>query len=254
MVMNRRALMPLRDHFHPPLSARKSWESFHGGWAFVMAQRLNGAILSDRFESESKVHRGTRVEIDVATYEEGSGAELFGANGPGGVATAVQPFAPPAPPITGEVGFTDPDLFEAQIYKQEGGWKLVAAVELVSPANKDRPTHRRAFATKVASYLQQGVSVVTVDVVTERQANLHADLVELLHLPDDFDWQSQTGLCAVVYRVVRVKEQERLDVWPYQLAVGEALPTVPLWLEPNLAVPLELELTYTSTCQSLRIE
>jgi hypothetical protein len=246
--------MPLLDHFRPPVSTRKPWEVVHGGWAVLIAQRLNSAILTREFESEQHVHRGTRVEIDVATYEDAPGPSLFGTNGAnGGVATAVETFAPPAPPITGEVAFTDPDLFEIQIYKQDSGWKLVAAIELISPANKNRPSHRRTFATKVASYLQQGVSVVTVDVVTERQANMHDELVGLLHLPDSFDWQSPTGLSAVVYRVVRVKEQERLDVWPYPLAVGEPLPTVPLWLRPDLAVPLELDLTYNTTCQTYRL-
>jgi hypothetical protein len=248
--------MPLLDHFHPPLSTRKSWEGFHHSWAVTIVQRLNGTILTREFESEPEVHRGTRIAIDVATYEDEPEPSLFGTNGSnGGVATAVQTYAPPAPPLTGEVAFTDPDLFEVQIYKQDGVWKLVAAIELVSPANKDRPSHRRAFATKVASYLQQGVSVVTVDIVTERQANLHAELAELLHLPDSFDWQSPTGLSAAVYRVVKPKDQnqERLDVWPYPLAVGEPLSTVPLWLSPVLAVPLELELTYANACRALRI-
>ncbi|HEX4607611.1 MAG TPA: hypothetical protein VH092_05335 [Urbifossiella sp.] len=45
----------------------------------------------------------------------------------------------------------------------------------------------------------------------------------------------------------------RLDAWPYPLAVGEVLPTVPLWLAPDLVVPLELELTYAAACRSLRI-
>jgi len=31
------------------------------------------------------------------------------------------------------------------------------------------------------------------------------------------------------------------------------LPTLPLWLASNLAVPLELEQTYEETCQVLRI-
>ncbi len=140
------------------------------------------------------------------------------------------------------------------VYKQDGGWKLVADVELVSPANKDRAAHRRAFATKVASLLQQGVSVVTVDIVTDRGANIHDDIATCLRLPAIFDWSSQTGLSAVCYRLSRVHEKERLDMWPLELLLGSELPTVPLWLEPNLAVPLELELTYTQVCQSLRIE
>ena len=250
--------MPLHDHFHPPLLNRKSWEGFHSGWAFLIAQRLNGTLLSQGYESESQIHVGTQIEIDVATHEENRGPNLFGTNGSNGnVATQLETYAPPAPPISAPIAFADADLFEVRIYKNDGVWKLVAAIELVSPANKDRPSTRRAFATKVASYLQKGVSIVVVDIVTSRLTSLHDELVELLHLPDDFDWQSSTGLSAIAYRPAREKEGEteleRLDMWPYQLTMGENLPTVPLWLSPGLAVPLELELTYTNTCQSLRI-
>jgi hypothetical protein len=251
--------MPLHDHFHPPLLNRKSWEGFHSGWAFLIAQRLNGTLLSQGYESESQIHVGTQIEIDVATHEENRGPSLFGTNGSNGnIATEVQIYAPPVPPITGVVAFSDADLFEVRIYKTDGVWKLVAAIELVSPANKDRPSTRRAFATEVASYLQKGISIVVVDIVTSRLANLHDELVELLHLPDIFDWQSSSGLSAIAYRAVREKageaEAERFDVWPFQLSLGEALPTVPLWLSPELAVPLELEQTYANACQSLRIE
>jgi hypothetical protein len=246
--------MPLRDHFHPPVSLRKSWESVHHHWASMIVHRLNGGVLSDRFESEPKVHHGAQIEIDIATYEEDQQPSLFGPNGNnGGVATQPQVYAPPAPPLTCEVVMADADTFEIAVYKQEGGWKLVAAVELVSPANKDRSSHRRAFATKVASYLQQGVSVVVVDIVTERTANMHEDLSDTLHLPDAADWTSPTGLSAICYRLIRVEGKERLEMWPHQLALGADLPTVPLWLEPKLAVPLELELTYANTCESLRI-
>ncbi len=246
--------MPLHDHFRPPLSLRKSWESMHHHWASLMVIRLNGGVLPTRFESEPKVHHGSLIEIDLATYGEDRDPPQFGANGHGGgVATQTQVYAPPAPPLAAEIVMADADTFEINVYKQDGGWKLVAAIELVSPANKDRSSHRRAFATKVASYLQQGVSVVTVDVVTERAANLHEDVSAALRLPDALDWHSPTGLSAVCYRLLRVEGKERLEVWPHQLAVGSALPTVPLWLEPVLAVPLELELTYTNTCESLRI-
>jgi hypothetical protein len=41
--------------------------------------------------------------------------------------------------------------------------------------------------------------------------------------------------------------------WAHALAVGQALPTLPLWLADNLAVPLELEASYEETCRILRI-
>ena len=254
--------MPLKDHFHPPLSLRKGWESVHSMWAATMTQRLNGVVLPERFESEQQTHLGPQLEIDVATYEEDAGPTLFpGGNGVNGThdsqgvtAVATRTYTAPAATLSAVAEFATDDLFEIRVFKSSGGWKLVAAIELVSPANKDRPSHRRAFATKCASYLAAGVSVVVADVVTDRAANLHTDLIERLHLPDAFEWSSPTGLFAASYRALRVKDGTRLDVWPHSLAVGAELPTLPLWLEPDLAVPLELEPTYAAACQSLRIE
>ncbi len=247
--------MPLKDHFHPPLSDRKSWESFHGGWAFLIAQRLNAGVLPRPFEAEQQMHIGPQIEIDAVVFEDEQAPAPFGVNGhDGGVATAVEVYAPPSPSLTGAVSFDEPDLIEIKIHRQDGGWKLVAAIELMSPANKDRASHRRAFAIKCASYLQKGVSVVVVDVVTARADNTYDNLLGLLKLPDAFEWYTPTGLSAVAYRTIKVKDQVRLDVWPFPLAVGEVLPTVPLWLAADLAVPLELELTYAAACTSLRIE
>ena len=44
-----------------------------------------------------------------------------------------------------------------------------------------------------------------------------------------------------------------LETWPHPLALGRPLPTLPLWLADNDAVPLELEPSYEETCRILRI-
>ena len=41
-----------------------------------------------------------------------------------------------------------PDEIEVLVIHRSGGPTLVGAIELVSPANKDRPETRRAFAAK----------------------------------------------------------------------------------------------------------
>jgi len=69
---------------------------------------------------------------------------------------------------------------EVRIYDRERGRRLVAAIELVSPANKDRRETRRAFVAKCAFLLQQQVSVIIVDVVTVREFNLYAELLAFL--------------------------------------------------------------------------
>ena len=82
--------------------------------------------------------------------------------------------------MTLETDLSEQDEFEVRVYDVERGRQLVAAIELVSPANKDRPENRRAFAVKVAALLQKEVCVSIVDLVTVRQFNLYADLLELI--------------------------------------------------------------------------
>src|ERR1022692_4508241 len=146
--------MPLLDHFHPPLIEERHWESMHSAWANAIVMQLNDSVLPADFFAELHIKIGVPVEIDVATLEQDHRAE---AEQNGGVATAV--YAPPKPALVLPVDFSDLDTFEIEV-RQEGGRTLVAAIELVSPANKDRRTHRQAFVRKCASYLQEGIGVI----------------------------------------------------------------------------------------------
>src|SRR5262245_24792405 len=121
--------MPLLDHFHPPLSQRRHWENLHSAWANALRDQLNAGLLPPQFFAEVQISVGGRVEIDVATFEEANGSA---ASGGGGVAA----WAPPRPPQSCLLQFAHPDLFEVQVLRDEGGPRLVAAIELVSPANK----------------------------------------------------------------------------------------------------------------------
>jgi hypothetical protein len=46
--------MPLLDHFRPPLSRQRHWDSFHGAWAEAMAVSLNQS-LPEQFVAEARV-------------------------------------------------------------------------------------------------------------------------------------------------------------------------------------------------------
>jgi hypothetical protein len=70
-----------------------------------------------------------------------------------------------------------PDDFQVQVFSSVAGPTLVAAIELVSPGNKGRAESRRAFAAKAAAYLQRGIGLIVVDIVTTRHANLHDELM-----------------------------------------------------------------------------
>ncbi|WP_227254978.1 DUF4058 family protein [Frigoriglobus tundricola] len=139
------------------------------------------------------------------------------------------------------------------MYAAEGGARLVAALELVSPANKDREAHRRAFATKCAGYLAQGIAVIVIDVVTSRGGNLHADVLRLLGRTTGTGLPDGADLYAVAYRPVVRDRAEQIEIWPSALAVGSALPTLPLALNAEVCLPIDLEATYTAACQRRRL-
>jgi hypothetical protein len=129
----------------------------------------------------------------------------------------------------------------------------VAAVEIVSPSNKDRPEHRRAFVAKCAALLQDHVCVAIVDLVTTHSSNLYSDLIDFLGQTDPSLAGGPPPLYAVACRWARNEDARLLETWAYPLELGRPLPTLPLWLAENFAVPLELEESYEETCRVLRI-
>lgn len=237
--------MPLRDHFHLPLRGLCTWESFHSGWANEIMRQLN-KTLPQGYVARPNVKLGVDVEADVGTLEQTGHDESVEEGG--GVATVV--WAPSRPTLSVAVDFHRLDVFEVQVHR-EGGLEMVAAIELVSPRNKDRLTARRHFAAKCAAYLQAGVSVIVVDVVTGRKENLYAVLLDQLELPQDDNGPSD--LYAVACRTVPADEPARLETWVAPLALGSLLPTLPLWLEVDLAIPLNLEQSYEATFGELRV-
>jgi hypothetical protein len=145
------------------------------------------------------------------------------------------------------------DEYEVRVYDTKRGRRLVAAVEIVSPANKDRPEHRRAFVAKCAALLQNQVSLAILDIVTTRHFNLYGELLNFLGQSDPFLTPQPPRLYAVACREARQENAWRLEAWTHALVVGQPLPTLPLWLADNFAVPLELEESYQETCRILRV-
>src|SRR5262245_22998956 len=127
--------MPLRDHFRPPVWNRSSWEGFHGGWPMAMVQHL-APLLPEDYTAEPRVHLGAYFEIDVCAYEDDEPKRLAHSSraDAGGVATATR--TAPQPTFSADVDLADQYEYEVLVYDQSRGRQLVAAVEIVSPANK----------------------------------------------------------------------------------------------------------------------
>lgn len=243
--------MPLRDHFRPPISEILSWEEIHGLWPGVIVQHL-AKTLPSQYRAGPRVHIGAEVEIGVATYEsQPASAPLHSPPADGGAAAAV--WTPEQPTLAVETELSDFDEYEVRVYDTRRGRRLVAAIELISPANKDRPEHRSQFTAKCAALLRQSVSLVLVDVVTVRNVNLYADLLDLIGRTDRWLGTEPSPTYAVACRWQPRDKGRWLETWYRELKPGLPLPRLPLWLTEDFAVPLDLEASYEQTCRDLRI-
>lgn len=240
--------MPLRDHFRSPVNDTHSWDELHGQWPGEIVRELK-SLLPVGFRAAPQVHLGSPFEVEVSTYDLDSRDPDSPATSGGATTKTLL-----APTYTVETELADQDEYEVRIYDTERGRKLVAAIEIVSPSNKDRPETRDLLVGKVATLLQQDVCVSLVDLVTVRRANLYAELLTLYGRLDPQLAPTPPHLYAVTVRGRKSPSgRTQLDAWFYPIAVGAPLPTLPVWLTPELRVTLPLESSYQETCRILGI-
>jgi hypothetical protein len=144
-------------------------------------------------------------------------------------------------------------LYEVLVYDENRHRQFVASVKIVGPKNKDRSEDRHGFASRCAGLLREGVSVIIVDVVTTRTQNLYVELLDAIGLSDPGQTPEPLSLYSTAYRLNRRENKWWLETWVEPLTLGQPLPTVPLWLADNLAIPLDLEECYEQSCNILNI-
>lgn len=241
--------MPLRDHFHSPVNDKHRWDAVHGQWPGEIVRTLFERLPAG-FVAEPKVYHPAPFEVDVSMIEDDDRVRAEDGSGGGGTAT----LAATAPTLTVPADLTEVDEYEVRVYDADRMRTLVAAIELVSPANKDRPDTCERFVAKVAALLRQDVCVAIVDLVTTRHANLYAELLTRLGQSDPVLGDAPPMLYGVTLRGRKPwKKRPLLDAWYFPLTLGQPLPTIPLLLGPDLRIELPLEPSYQEVCRLLRI-
>ncbi|MBM3980540.1 MAG: hypothetical protein FJ304_09680 [Planctomycetes bacterium] len=235
--------MPLLDHFHPPLAELPPWSSVATTWAVSLTRWLNATLSTDEFIAFPTIHLGAHVEADVAEYDKRTNGA--NSNGNGGVVTLAE-----VPPATGTFAAVFPDDLEVRVATSRHEWSLCGVIELVSGANKKEANERAAFVAKCAGYLQRGIGVVVVDVVTNRLANLHNQLMRYLG-GTALAMPGEPPNYVASYRPVRREERNEVDAWLNAVAVGDSLPTAPFALRGGPTLVLDLESTYTEAVHDL---
>jgi hypothetical protein len=136
---------------------------------------------------------------------------------------------------------------ETAVYVERHG-RLIAAVELISPHNKDRPIARSAYLARYLGYLFDGAHVVLIDIHRRPVGFPFADQIAVeLNLKQP----SLLSPMAVSYRVGEPAAEggRLLAIWRRPMTVGEALPPIPLPLTPEHEVTLDLDQTYARAAE-----
>ena len=238
--------MPLRDHFHSPLNDRRSWDELHGMWPGVIATMLNRHMPTG-YAASPMVHLGKLAEVDVAAFEEPF-------DEPRRKRPPVDPWSPSAATVLVAKRTRLPDEYAVEIRELKRGRKLVASIEIVSPSNKSKLENRRKFLHKCDSLLRAGVCVTIVDVVTSRKANFYRSLLHDFRKAPNGPATDGPIYAATLRATVGTDRTTTTEAWAEPLAVGDALPTLPVWVNATTAIPLELEARDRQSLETLLFE
>ena len=200
--------------------------------------------LPDHYTAEPRVHLGRHFEVDIGTFgldDTDSSRKDSLRSGNGGSAVATATYAPPEPTLTMDLDPTEVYEYEVLIFDQRRSRELVAAIEIVSPANKDRPETRKAFVSKCAALLLKNICVSIVDLVTVKQFNLYCETLDIFGQTDPAFVANPSSTYAVTCRSHDLATRSRFETWAYPMVVGQRLPTLPIWLTNDHAMALDLE-------------
>ena len=190
--------------------------------------------------AEPHVHMG--IEIDVAALEDADDTRNLSEEGP-------ERWAPPSPAMTLDFPLAEEE-FAVRIMGDANGPEIVGAIELISRANKDRPASREAFVSKCETYLRAGMGLVIVDIVSNRHADLHVQLLERVEAQPA---AQNSPLYTAAYRPHGKNSTAKLEVWREELTIGGVIPTMPLYLKNGPVMPLDLSETYRQALKTIGI-
>ncbi|MGL4465570.1 MAG: DUF4058 family protein [Planctomycetia bacterium] len=213
------------------------FHDFHQRWTVALANALNEGLLPADNSAMIEQATGGPIPDVVTLHTRLPDGEV--ANDAAGVAVAENR---PAARVVSRANEADRYArIKNRVVVRHGRGRVVAVVELVSPGNKNSSHAVRSFVEKAADLLDQGVHLLIVDLFppTKRDPQgIHPEVWNAFS-DDPFDFQPARPLTAAAY-IGGNAPTANVETF----AVGEPLPTMPLFLSEHIYVPTPLEATY----------
>lgn len=210
---------------------------FHQTWTPLIAAELNRGLLPDGYVAMAEQITGG-PEPDVVTLslpiKPGDGAT-------GGL--AVEGAAPKVRYQTRAEAATYARKANRLTVRHPDG-AVVAVIEIVSPGNKDSRHAARTFARKAIEFLFAGINLLIVDLFPPSKRDpqgVHKLIWDRIR-DEPFELPPDKPLTLAAYSAGTA-----IDAYIDNVAVGDPLPDMPIFLTPDRYVPCPLEATYQAS-------
>lgn len=212
---------------------------FQHCWIGAICEALNDGTLPAEYYALAEQIAGG-LGPDVLTLANGTGGSTNG-SAPNGRLTAVAELMPKVRFVSASDPLAPPTRRWNIAVRHSSDDRVVALVEIVSPGNKSSQHAVRSFLDKFTYFMDNGVHFLILD----------------LHPPGPRDPQGIHGVAWAEYSndPFTLPADKPLTFASYDagpprcayvepVAVGDALPDMPLFLEPGAYVSVPLELAY----------
>jgi hypothetical protein len=215
------------------------FHAFHHGWIEELSRALNRGLLPEDYYALPEQIAGG-LGPDVLTLQDPTGPRGT-ASDAGTVATAPQLRRRPTTSVIQSAAEFYRRKKSAIIVRHVSGDRVVAIVEVVSPGNKDTRNSLQAFVNKVCELLERRIHMLVVDLFPpgRRDPNgIHGAVWDCVR-DDAYTPPPDKPLTLVSYECEMVTR-----AYVEAVAIGDPLPEMPLFLEPDGCVMVPLERTY----------
>jgi hypothetical protein len=221
------------------------FHDFHTVWIGQIRSALNEGVLPEGYYALAEQHTGQSIAdiLTLHTRPDDSAVRSGRTFDCGGTLLLD---APPKVSRHRTVGaIPTADRQRSIAIRHVSGHELVALIEIVSPANKDRTESINDFAAKAVGALTQGIHLLIVDLFPPGKHDhygIHGVINRRIDRSDaPYDLPLHKPLTLVSYVA-----GEKVDAYIEHLAVGAAIPDMPLFLKADRYVTVPLESTYAA--------
>jgi hypothetical protein len=215
------------------------FDHFHQRWTIAICDALNSGLLPEGYSALVEQHALGLIP-DVLALQRRMPPKRSGPP-QGGVLAAT-------PPKTRLVMQTKELAARGnRIAIRHRLGEVVCVIEIVSPGNKASQSGLRSFVAKSIDFLRHGVHMLVIDLFppTPRDpSGIHKAIWEELGEDEPFELPSEKPLTLVAYVAGNLVAGIETTAYIELVAVGDALPDMPAYLDQDSYVPIPLEATY----------